>query len=100
MTTTPTDTPVPSRSESSGSSRSVRGVGLALCLPPMGVFGAHRFYSGKIGTGILQAITFGGMGVWWLYDMILVATGEFRDADGRRISAWSRNSPPGKATAA
>lgn len=78
------------KSESSDTdSTPVRGVALGLGIP-LGVFGAHRFYVGKIGTGILQFCTMGGMGLWWLYDMILIATGEFRDVEGRRISAWSR----------
>ncbi|XVE19985.1 TM2 domain-containing protein [Moraxella sp. ZY200743] len=34
----------------------------------MGGFSVHRFYVGKIGTGILQLITFGGFGIWALID--------------------------------
>jgi hypothetical protein len=64
-----------------------RGVALALALV-LGVFGAHRFYAGKIGTGLLQLGTLGGLGIWYLYDVILVASGQFRDIDDRRISRW------------
>ncbi|HEV8598213.1 MAG TPA: TM2 domain-containing protein [Gemmatimonadales bacterium] len=64
-----------------------RAVALALCIP-LGVFGAHRFYVGKIGTGLLQLCTLGGMGLWWLYDLITIASGEFRDADGLRVRQW------------
>jgi TM2 domain-containing membrane protein YozV len=64
-----------------------RAVALALCIP-LGVFGAHRFYAGKIGTGLLQLLTVGGMGLWWLYDLITIASGEFRDVDGRRVTLW------------
>ena len=71
-----------------------RAVALAVCIP-LGVFGAHRFYVGKIGTGILQLFTFGGFGLWWLYDLITLASGEFRDADGRRVALWD----PADATA-
>jgi TM2 domain-containing membrane protein YozV len=46
-----------------------RGVALAL-VTLLGVFGGHRFYVGKTGTGILQAVTLGGAGLWWLYDLI------------------------------
>lgn len=59
----------------------------------LGVFGAHRFYAGKQQTGFLQLITLAGLGVWWLYDMILLLTGEFRDVHGRRISRWNRDDP-------
>jgi hypothetical protein len=69
------------------SSDKSRGVALALSVL-LGVFGAHRFYAGKIGTGVLQACTLGGLGVWYLYDVILVASGGFKDSEGRRISRW------------
>ena len=55
----------------------------------LGVFGAHRFYVGKIGTGLLQLFTLGGLGIWWLVDMILLVSGEFRDKDGNRITEWT-----------
>ena len=64
-----------------------RAVALALCIP-LGVFGAHRFYVGKIGTGLLMLCTFGGLGLWYLYDLITIASGEFRDGDGRRVALW------------
>jgi hypothetical protein len=64
-----------------------RAVALALCIP-LGVFGAHRFYVGKIGTGLLQLCTLGGFGLWYLYDLITIASGEFRDVDDRRVSLW------------
>jgi TM2 domain-containing membrane protein YozV len=54
-----------------------------------GVFGAHRFYAGKIGTGILELLTIGGFGIWWLVDLILILTGSLRDGDGRRITEWT-----------
>lgn len=57
----------------------------------LGVFGAHRFYVGKIGTGILMLLTFGGMGIWYLVDVILIASGSFRDADGRRVVHWTED---------
>jgi TM2 domain-containing membrane protein YozV len=64
-----------------------RGVALALATL-LGVFGGHRFYVGKTGTGILQAVTLGGAGLWWLYDMILVASGSFRDVNDRLVRRW------------
>jgi len=69
-----------------------RGVALPVAVL-LGVFGAHRFYTGKIGTGLLMLGTLGGMGIWWLYDVILLAAGEFRDSDGRRVVRWSTSDP-------
>lgn len=54
-----------------------------------GVFGGHRFYVGKTGTAILMLCTLGGLGVWYLVDCVMVATGEFRDAQGRRVLRWA-----------
>ena len=51
----------------------------------LGVFGVHRFYAGKIGTGFLMIITLGGLGIWSLADFIIIACGAFRDADGLPI---------------
>lgn len=70
-----------------GPSDRSRTVALALAML-LGVFGAHRFYAGKINTGILMLVTLGGLGIWWLYDLILIAAGGFRDDDGRLISDW------------
>lgn len=69
-----------------GSDKS-RGVALILALL-LGWAGGHRFYVGKIGTGILMLCTLGGLGLWYLYDLILIAGGGFRDADGRRVLRW------------
>ena len=73
-----------------GSNISKRSRGIALALATVtGVFGGHRFYVGKIGTGLLQLTTLGGLGVWWLYDMILIAAGGFRDAEDKRVANWA-----------
>jgi TM2 domain-containing membrane protein YozV len=53
-----------------------------------GFAGGHRFYAGKIGTAILQLCTLGGLGIWWMADLVLILTGEFTDAEGRRITSW------------
>lgn len=41
-----------------------------------GELGIDRFYLGYIGTGILKLITCGGFGIWWLIDLIMIATGK------------------------
>jgi TM2 domain-containing membrane protein YozV len=64
-----------------------RSVALAL-VSVLGPFGGHRFYVGKVGTGTLMALTLGGLGVWWLYDLILVASGSFRDVNERLVRRW------------
>ena len=48
----------------------------------LGSLGVDHFYSGKIGTGILKLITFGGCGIWYLIDVIMIATGSFKDGNG------------------
>jgi hypothetical protein len=64
-----------------------RTVALALAVV-LGMVGGHRFYAGKIGTALLMLVTFGGLGFWWAFDIILVAAGGFRDDDGRLIADW------------
>ena len=64
-----------------------RVVAFLLCFL-LGYFGIHRFYVGKIGTGILMIVTLGGLGVWYLADLILVIFGAFRDKEGRRVFRW------------
>ena len=53
-----------------------------------GVFGFHRFYVGKIGTGILQLITIGGLGLWALFDFVMIIIGAFTDKEGNKLTQW------------
>ncbi|MEE9574485.1 MAG: TM2 domain-containing protein, partial [Gammaproteobacteria bacterium] len=55
----------------------------------LGIFGAHRFYVGKIGTGIAQILTLGGLGIWALYDFIMIIIGKFTDAEGNELTEWT-----------
>jgi TM2 domain-containing membrane protein YozV len=50
-----------------------------------GGLGIHRFYVGKVGTGLLMLITLGGFGIWIIIDFIIIVTGNFQDKDGRYI---------------
>ena len=77
---------------SAGTSEKSRGVALALAAI-LGPFGAHRFYVGKTGTGILMLCTLGGAGLWYLYDLIMVAGGSFRDVEGRLVCIWDPEQP-------
>jgi hypothetical protein len=53
----------------------------------LGIFGVHRFYTGHIGLGILQLLTFGACGIWTFIDFIIIATGNFKDAQGNLIKS-------------
>jgi TM2 domain-containing membrane protein YozV len=57
---------------------------LILCLI-FGMFGAHRFYVSKIGTGLLMLVTGGGFGLWFLIDLILIVTNKFEDKQGNAL---------------
>ncbi len=53
----------------------------------LGTLGVHRFYVGKIGTGLLQLVTFGAFGIWTLIDFIMIVSGNFKDKMGLPIKA-------------
>ena len=54
-----------------------------------GIFGVHRFYVGKIGTGILHLVTLGALGIWTLIDFIMIIVGAFTDKNGNKITQWT-----------
>ena len=51
----------------------------------LGYLGIDRFYMGQVGMGIGKLLTGGGCGVWWLIDIILIATRSSNDAAGRPL---------------
>lgn len=63
----------------------------------LGLFGIDRFYLGKVGTGIVKLLTFGGIGIWALIDLVIILAGGMRDKRGfalrgyseRKLLAWS-----------
>ena len=61
---------------------------LTILLGPLGI---HRFYVGKAGTGILYFFTLGFLGIGWIIDIIMVATGSFTDKSGAWIKPAGAN---------
>lgn len=56
----------------------------------LGGFGIHRFYTGYIGLGILQLITFGGCGIWALIDFVRICFNNFKAADGQELADYNK----------
>lgn len=67
-----------------GLSDKSRGTAAVLCFF-FGVLGIHRFYVGKIGTGILWILTLGLAGLGVLIDFIMILCGSFKDKYGNLI---------------
>ena len=55
----------------------------------LGCFGAHRFYVGKMGTGVLQLLTLGGLGIWALIDFVMIIIGKFTGKEGNVLTEWT-----------
>jgi len=54
----------------------------------LGLFGAHRYYTGKYITGIIMLLTGGGFVIWWIIDLIVILVGAFEDKEGRAVYMW------------
>jgi len=67
-----------------GTSDKSNVVALLLCFF-IGILGVHRFYVGKIGTVVLQLVTFGGLGIWALIDIIMIILQKFTDSEGNTL---------------
>ena len=72
----------------SGASDKKRLPVFLLCLL-VGPLGVHRFYVGKIGTGVLWLLTGGVFGIGALVDLIMIIIGSFTDKEGRKIDEWT-----------
>ena len=58
----------------------------------LGCLGIHRFYVGKIGTGVLWTLTAGMFGIGWIVDIFTVASGNFYDSSGYVLRAGGPSS--------
>ncbi|WP_152594796.1 TM2 domain-containing protein [Microbacterium profundi] len=80
--------PVPAAADASDDGKSFLVTWLLSLL--VGIFGVDRFYLGKVGTGLLKLFTFGGLGIWYLVDLILILAGAMRDKAGHRLDGYDK----------
>lgn len=85
--------------EANTSKNSVRAISpksgkvtLLLCIF-LGMIGAHRFYVGKIGTGLLMLFTAGLVGVWVVIDLIFIVKNKFEDKEGNPVQLVNKLTP-------
>ena len=77
----------PTKTVDPNASPKSRLITLLLCIF-VGGLGIHRFYVGKIGTGVLWLLTAGCLGIGALVDLIMIACGTFTDSDGKPVTDW------------
>ncbi len=59
----------------------------------LGIWGAHRYYVGRVGSAIIQTFTLGGFYFWWLIDIIAILAGNFTDVQGRPLNRKIKANP-------
>ncbi len=64
-----------------------RAAALVMCFF-FGILGVHRFYVGKIGTGIIYLLTCGVFGIGWIVDIIMILAGSFKDKYPLPLQNW------------
>ena len=70
------------------------GIAYLLWLPPLGLLGIHRYYCGRVGTGLLWLFTLGLAGIGWLVDVFLIP-GIVREANAKVMSQLRARGPLG-----
>ncbi len=58
---------------------------LLCCLGFVGLGGIHRFYVGKVWTGLLWLATGGLCGIGTVFDLISIGMDSFQDSDGNIV---------------
>lgn len=61
-----------------------KGVAIVLCIF-FGLLGVHRFYAGKVGTGVIWLFTGGCFVIGWIYDLVMICNNNFTDSEGAVI---------------
>src|SRR6266581_2848600 len=75
----------PTEQREGGVSERSRGVALGLAVIG-GMFGLHRFYTGRAASGVCMCLTLGGLGIWYLYDIVVIVA----DVEDRLLSLESQ----------